>query len=112
MLSDMAGNPMTTDEKLYAEILDALRRYRGLTISELARRLDMTRQTVSQKVLGDARITLHEVKTFAAALEVDPAVFLLDSADDAVRWVLDHPQEVTRRSSWIGAARLFLADAA
>lgn len=85
----MATALLSVEEDQARLVLDALRRIRSLSGVRLARSAGMSRQSVSDKLMGARRITLADVGRFAKALEVEPAVFFM-TPDDAIRWTLDH----------------------
>lgn len=49
--------------------------YRGVTASQLAHHLGMSRQRFSERMNGRSKFTLDEVATMATALAVSPAVW-------------------------------------
>lgn len=69
----------------------ALLRHRGLSQSELARRLDTNRAGLNAKLNGKTRLTLTELAKLAGALDVPMHVLLLDSRA-AVQFCLDNDE--------------------
>lgn len=69
-------------------------RFVGVSMSELARRTGMRYATLHDRMHGKSLFQPFELDAIAAALGLQPDLFELEP-DDAVRWLLDHP-EVTR----------------
>lgn len=70
-------------EAIYTRFGRGLRRVRnerGLTQSELARRVHLGRTSVANIESGQQRVHLHTLLDFAAALEVSPAELLPEEA--------------------------------
>ena len=72
-------------------VLRRLARYYEVTDLQLALALDVSRQTVNSWVNGRTRIP-DEIEAGLAAFFGVPREVLYLSPDDALRWVLDHPQ--------------------
>lgn len=70
--------------------------YLGMPQAALARAMGMSRQTLSSRLSGTSEIKGWERDGLAALLGVPVEVLGLDP-DDALRWVLDHPD---RRPEW------------
>lgn len=64
-------------------------RYRDLSVAGLAGHLGMTRATVNNYTSGKSRLNVEMIEGLAEALQVEPAVLLMEP-DDAIRWVLDN----------------------
>ena len=71
--------------------LRAIMRYRTLTDKALAERTGYTAQQIKFRRTGRSRFTFQDLDAFAAALEVEPHVFLL-SPPLAVKAVIEHDQ--------------------
>jgi transcriptional regulator with XRE-family HTH domain len=88
---------MTATERPIAEIgqqrgaavLQVLKRYRRMTDNELAAAIKRSRSSVQGYVAGTNQLTIGIMYDFARALDVDPAVFLMEP-NDALRWVIDN----------------------
>lgn len=71
-------------------VLRRLKAYRGLTDQQIAVRSGMKRSTVQSRMAGKP-VPTDELDELAHALGV-PVVVLFMPADEALRWVLDHPE--------------------
>ena len=60
-----------------------------VTDAKLARRLDVSRQTVHARRTGRSAMTLDDIEEVADALDVEPALFL-GPPHEAVRWLVEH----------------------
>lgn len=69
--------------------LVALMNLRGMTAAELGRRTGIGRNIQIFVKDGGGRITAGHLVAFAEALDVDPAVMLMDPAD-AAAWAIEH----------------------
>lgn len=70
--------------------IKALKGYRGLTDQDIADRIGWGRSRVQSYVAGPTKLTDEALTAFGFALEVPGYVLMLEK-DDALRWVLDHP---------------------
>lgn len=91
----MAQEQVSEDQS--AEVLETLRRYRSLTYEQLGQRAGMHFSSASDYARGRSQMTTAKLYQFAAALEVDPAVFLM-SPEEALGWVLANRPNGTHRS--------------
>lgn len=66
--------------------------------TQLAIKMDMKRSTVTGRLKGTTKMEPWELPGFAAALGV-PADVLELSPDEAIRWIIDHPEIVRNRCS-------------
>ena len=73
-------------------IIRRLKRLYGVTDLQLAEALGLTRQTVQGRLSGSTQITPWELAGFAAYFGVPVEVLMTASADDVLRWILDHPE--------------------
>lgn len=71
----------------------AVCRFVGVSTSELARRLGVPYTTIQNKLVGKAVIQAWELDAMAAALHLPVSVLEENGPDDAVRWLLDHPEQ-------------------
>ncbi|MCL4293861.1 MAG: helix-turn-helix domain-containing protein [Acidimicrobiia bacterium] len=72
-----------------ARTLEALRRYYGWSVQELARRAGMSRSAVDARKRGETAVDVDDLERYAVAFGV-PVTLLLEPASDAIRWVLDN----------------------
>ena len=73
---------------LFGARLSSLRRSRGITQSELAEKLGVSRTTIANLERGVQNVQLHQVFTFARALDAEPAQLIptwREIAPDIVR---------------------------
>ncbi|MBW0152121.1 MAG: helix-turn-helix domain-containing protein [Phenylobacterium sp.] len=80
----MAGSPITEQYRALREALAHARRSRGVTQTDLSRRLAKPQSYVSKLERGERRIDLIEVFEIAEALEVDPLALI---ASVHAQWV-------------------------
>lgn len=86
---------LTREEERAREVMDVLKRLRGLSDGEIATKLGTNRQAVHQRRAGLTRIGLTDVVRLSEAFDVEPLVFLMEP-NEAVRWVLDNRPNVGR----------------
>jgi hypothetical protein len=79
----------------YRETIVKLTKFLDISTTDLADEMGMTRPTMTGRLKGYSRIEPWELPGFALALGVPVEVLDLEP-DEAVRWILDHPTEVTR----------------
>jgi transcriptional regulator with XRE-family HTH domain len=79
----------TTTAYLAAQTLDALKRHRGLSDSEIAERAGTSRNVVEQRRRCVTALDADDLERYALALDVEPFVLLLD-VNEALRWVLEN----------------------
>jgi DNA-binding transcriptional ArsR family regulator len=75
--------------------IEALRDASGLTVQQLATRMDMKRSTVDSHLKGKVTMPYEELAGYAAALGV-PVKVLEMSPMDAVRWVMDNQPDLLK----------------
>ena len=68
---------------LFGSKLASLRRARGVSQSELGKRMGLSRTTIANLERGVQNVQLHQVFTLAHALDADPRV-LIPSWDEVV----------------------------
>jgi len=68
-------------QKLIGGKLKALRRQAGLSQRGLALKLDISHQQIQKYERGDNAMPLQRIKSFAAALGVDPAILAFPEGD-------------------------------
>jgi transcriptional regulator with XRE-family HTH domain len=73
-------------------VLHYLMANRSVTDTELAKRLGLTRQTIYNRRTGRSMMSAADIFDMAAALEVEPGLFMRSPAD-AVEWLLMHDRE-------------------
>jgi len=69
-----------------------LARFLGISQVEIADRIHVSRQTMNQRLNGQTQFGPQEIAAIALILGVPRHVMDM-SPNDAVRWVLDHPEE-------------------
>lgn len=74
--------------------LSQLRNYFGISDTDLAGYLGMSRQTLANKLKGATPLTARELAGFAAFFCV-PIPVLYSGPTETIRWVLDHPDLVS-----------------
>jgi DNA-binding XRE family transcriptional regulator len=103
---------MTTNEGAVADVIAEARQHwsaRRLTVRQLTRligvrqteiadALGMSRQTFNGRMTGATNLEPWELAGIAAMLGV-PVHVLEMEPNDAIRWILDHP-EVSKRMTW------------
>ena len=77
--------------------LGRLMAYYGLRDTGLAELARMARSTVRTRRTGEQQCTASDLAKFAAIFGVPVLVFYL-APDEALRWVIDHPE---RRPVWL-----------
>ena len=70
----------------------------NVSLSELSRRMGMTRQTMNGRMNGSTELHAYELAGFAVALDVPTEVLYL-TTEQAVRWLLDH-RPGNLRNTW------------
>lgn len=85
-------------------VLRQLMAYSGVTGGQLARAFGMSRQAMSLRITGKQRFGADEIAGLAACFGVPVQVFYL-SPDEALRWVIDHPQAVAEAVKSMVAAK-------
>jgi hypothetical protein len=75
-------------------VLRALKRYFEITDEQLGVALGLTRQAVQSRLGGASKITPWELAGFAALFGIPESLFF-GSPDEALRWVLDHPDDIS-----------------
>ena len=78
-----------------ARILHRLMSILDMTDAELAARLGVSRQTVHSRRTGRSQMSLDHIRETAAALDIDPLVFL-GTQVEAVQWIIDNRPELFR----------------
>jgi transcriptional regulator with XRE-family HTH domain len=61
---------------LFGAKLSSLRRARGISQSELGKKLDLSRTTIANLERGIQNVQLHQVFTLAEALDADPGTLI------------------------------------
>lgn len=87
----------------HRETIVLLRRVYDISTAELAHRMNMTRQTMTGRLNGSTPVLPWELPGFARVLGVPDEVLDM-GADDALRWVADHPQTVEASGHMVSAA--------
>lgn len=86
----MKLSPLTPEEDRIRRTVSSLARYRGLKGVDLARLTGLHTMSISSRLNGKAAFSATDIFRFAEALDVPPAVLLME-ANQALRWVLDFP---------------------
>ena len=73
----------------------SLARFLGFPVGDIAKCLHMSRPTLATRFNGATVFEPWEIAAIAAGFGV-PASVLDLNPDDAVRWVLDHPEGISR----------------
>ncbi len=73
-------------------------RYLGASQSEIAEGLGLTRQSLNGRLMGRIQFNPWELDAIAKGLGI-PRKVLNGSPEDAIRWLLDHP-EVAPEFRW------------
>lgn len=82
--------------------IEKMARFLNVSKTALAERSGMTRQTLVGRLTGQTKLEPWELPQIAVGLGV-PEEVLWKDPDDAVRWVLDHPDQVKIGNRWLGA---------
>jgi transcriptional regulator with XRE-family HTH domain len=61
---------------IFGSKLSSLRRARGISQSELGKKLDLSRTTIANLERGIQNVQLHQVFTLAQALDADPVTLI------------------------------------
>ena len=91
----------------HRETIRVLSRVCGISLSELARRMSMSRQTMNGRINGHTELPPWELAGFAVALDV-PVEVLYMHPHQAVQWVLDNRPSNLRNTCYAQIA-LFAA---
>lgn len=77
LVCKVCGMPDTLSGRVAANLRGELAR-RNLTHEEFAAKVGISRQAITNRVLGRTPISLDELATYAALLEIEPAKLLND----------------------------------
>lgn len=85
------------------KVIAGLARMQGLNDSGLARKMGMSRQTLSTRLSGQSTITPWEMDGFAVVLGVERQVLEGDPTD-ALQWVINNKPELLRSRCFAGSS--------